>query len=116
MTLRPFEESVLEELRDPEFAAAYLQVALEDDGMSELLIGLRMIFKANGGLTNFVEKSELSREMVSEMLSETGNPDLRSFLRLLTMAGIDMKFKARRKVNRKPKPRPTKESEIVGGK
>ena len=85
--LKPFQERLFEDLRDPEFAQAYLQDAWEDT-TEEFLTALRKYVQANGGLDRCAEKAHVTREALDRMLSETGNPDLRSIRAVLQANGI----------------------------
>jgi DNA-binding phage protein len=46
MTLKDFNETFAEELRDPEFARTYLSAALEDGDLDVFLIALRDVIGA----------------------------------------------------------------------
>ena len=82
MKLESFDVTLLKELKDPEFATAFLQEAL-DESLEEFLISLRKVVQANGGMKVCAEKTQLSREAIYRMLSETGNPELRSVQSIL---------------------------------
>lgn len=45
---RPYKESLLEDLKDPDEAAAYLTAALEDDSPDVFLVALRNVSEAHG--------------------------------------------------------------------
>ena len=77
MKLRSFDDTLMVRLRDPEFAAGYLEDAYEDC-IEEFLIALRKYIQANGGMTHCAEVTGLAREAIYRMLSEKGNPELRS--------------------------------------
>ena len=85
--LKDFDEILLAELRDPEAAAIYLQDAWEDSA-EEFLVALRKYVQANGGMARCAEKSHLTREALYRMLSEKGNPELRSVRAVLQAAGL----------------------------
>lgn len=87
MKLKTFDETVMRELQDPEFAAAYLQDALEDS-MEEFLVALRKYVQANGGMSRCAEQAHLTREALYRMLSEKGNPELRSIEAVLKSCGL----------------------------
>ena len=87
MKLKHFDETLYQELQDPEFAAAYLQDAL-DDSLEEFLIALRKYVQANGGMAQCAEQTHLTREALYRMLSETGNPALRSVYAILNARGL----------------------------
>ena len=87
--LRSFDELLLEELRDPEAAAIYLQDAWEDS-MEEFLVALRKYVQANGGMSQCAERAHLSREALYRMLSENGNPEVRSLRAILDAGGLTL--------------------------
>lgn len=73
-----FHEHLIESLRDPAEAYAYLKVALEEfeqDGNSEIfLLALRNIAEARGGLSQLAKKTHLNRQNLYRALSGKGNP------------------------------------------
>ena len=50
MTLKPFDDTVMREMQNPEFAIAYLQDALDESG-EEFIIALQKYARANAGAT-----------------------------------------------------------------
>jgi probable addiction module antidote protein len=88
-TLKSFDTLLLEELRDPEAAAIYLQDAWEDS-IEEFLVALRKYVQANGGMTQCAERAHLSREALYRMLSENGNPEVRSLRAILNAGGLTL--------------------------
>jgi probable addiction module antidote protein len=89
MKLKNFDERLLEELSDPEFAAAYLQDAW-GDSLEEFLVALRKYIQANDGMSRCAKKAHISREALYRMLSETGNPELRSIRAVLQASGLEL--------------------------
>lgn len=89
MKLKDFDERLRRELRDPEFAAAYLRDAW-DDSIEEFLVALRKYIQANDGMSRCAEKAHITREALYRMLSETGNPELRSIRAVLQASGLDL--------------------------
>ena len=85
--LKDFDEILFEDLRDPEAAALYLQDAWEDSA-EEFLVALRKYVQANGGMARCAEKAHLTREALYRMLSEKGNPELRSVRAVLQATGL----------------------------
>jgi probable addiction module antidote protein len=70
------DEKVIERLRmDPLFASEYLKAAMEDqDEPQVLLIALRRIAEARGGITQVARKAGIERESLHRALSGRGNP------------------------------------------
>lgn len=77
-----------ERLADAEFAAGYLQSALEDGELSVLLLALRRIAEARGGMAKLARVTGLSREALYRTLSASGNPRLTSLAVILGATGL----------------------------
>ncbi len=87
MRLKDFNETFEQELNDPEYAASYLEYALED-GMETFLIALREVAKANGGMSRLAEATTLGRESMYKALSEDGNPKIKTVQTVLKALGL----------------------------
>jgi probable addiction module antidote protein len=79
--------TLLESLKDPEEAVAYLNAALEENSKEAFLLALRNIADARG-FVNVSRKAHLSRESMYRMLSEKGNPKFSSLSSLLDSLGL----------------------------
>lgn len=88
---------LIEHLKNKKEALAYFNAALEDtkDGSEEsqklLFIALSNIVKAQGGFSEFSEKSGLNRESLYKSLSKKGNPQWSTIQALLTSMGFELK-------------------------
>lgn len=71
-------DAIVREFRDdPRFAAGYLNAALEDtDEPKVLLIALRQIAEARGGIAKVAKAAGIERESLYRALSARGNPRL----------------------------------------
>ncbi|MCP5058456.1 MAG: putative addiction module antidote protein [bacterium] len=85
---RRYEEILDEDLQDPAEAAGYLNACLEDGEPEVFLLALRDVARARGGVARLAEAAELNREHLYRMLSEDGNPELRSLDLLLDALGF----------------------------
>ncbi len=74
MRLKDLSETFRNELKDPEFAAGYLQAALEENDFGTFLVALRDVVQANGGMVETAQETELRRQSLYKTLSEDGNP------------------------------------------
>lgn len=92
MTTKSYDEFLVDQLRDPELAAAYLTAAVEDGSAEELLIALRNVADAHGGVGVLAEISHLNRQNMYKMLSPSGNPTLATLLALLEPLGLRLAF------------------------
>ncbi len=85
-------ECVIQELReDPEFAAAYLKEALEDsENPGVLLIALRRIAEARGGIAKVAKAAGIERESLYRALSAKGNPRLSTLVAVTRAVGLKL--------------------------
>ena len=89
----PYEPWLIRRLKDPLEAAAYLEAVIEDGDPHTLMLALRQVAQAQGGVAKIARKAKLSREATYRMLSKSGNPELRSFTALLQAAGLRLAIK-----------------------
>ena len=79
-------------LKDPENAAGYLNAVIDEDDKDALLLALRNIAEAEGGMGAVAEKAHVKRESLYRMLSPRGNPALSNLLSILHGMGLKMKY------------------------
>ena len=86
---RAHDEAMAEVYReDPAYALQLLNSILEDGDQSELLIALRQIAKAVGGVQAVAEQAHLNPTQLYRALSADGNPALSSFSAILKAMGM----------------------------
>ena len=86
---RNHDESMAEIFQeDPGYALELLNSILEDGEQGELLIALRQMAKAFGGVQGIAEKTNLNSTQLYRTLSEEGNPELRSLSAILKAMGL----------------------------
>ncbi|MBB4286699.1 DNA-binding protein [Roseospira goensis] len=73
---------------DPAFAVELLNDILADGDQAELLITLRQMSKAFGGVPRIAEQAGLNPTQLYRTLSERGNPELRSLQAILQAMGL----------------------------
>lgn len=83
-----YQKDLIEALKSPGEAAAYLNAALEDGDRGTFLLALRNVAEANGGMTVVAEKARLNRESLYRTLSRRGNPEIRTLFSLLHGVGL----------------------------
>ena len=84
----PYEPWLVEQLKDPAEAAAYLEAVIEVGDQGAIMIALRQIAQAQGGIAQIARKAKLTREATYKMLSKSGNPELRSLKAVLKATGL----------------------------
>jgi probable addiction module antidote protein len=84
------DEAVIRQLRDDsEFTVEYLRAALEDDDEpGVLLIALRRIAEARGGIAKVAKAAGIERESLYRALSVRGNPRLSTLVAVTKAVGL----------------------------
>ncbi len=89
-----YQKDLIEALKDPCEAAAYLNAAIEEGDREVFLLALRNVAEANGGMGAVAAKANLSRESLYRMLSRRGNPEIKSLFNLLHTMGLRLAVEA----------------------
>jgi probable addiction module antidote protein len=89
-----FDKLVVGQLKDPEFALAYLNEHLSYTGPKRLELILDALHKVAEarGINAVVKKSKISRRTLFHALSKSGNPTLETFLKLLDAVDVKINF------------------------
>lgn len=92
-----YDDWLIDKLKDHNEAAEYLQGAMieyqEDDNAEALLLAIRNVAIAQGGISTLAEKSNLSRESLYRTLSSQGNPRLSTLHTVLHALGFELAIK-----------------------
>ena len=87
---RGHDEALKESLAtDAAFAAEYLNAILEDGDQEEILLALRQVADAHG-IQQVAADAEVNSRTIYRMLSSEGNPELRTFRKLLRAMGLKL--------------------------
>ena len=95
---RDYHKSLIESLKDPKEALAYLNAILDDyiDGEEEshqiLLSALKNVAEAQGGIAKLARKTGLGRESLYKTLSGTGNPKWHTLVSLCAALGLNFRL------------------------
>lgn len=73
---------------DTAFATQYLNQILAEGDQADLLIALRQLAKAFGGVSRVAEQAQLNPTQLYRTLSAEGNPELRSLTAVLKAMGM----------------------------
>ena len=97
VTVSHHEATVRELRKNPEFAAEYLRAALgDDDEPSVLLIALRRVAEAKGGIAKVAKAAGVERESLYRALSARGNPRLSTLVAVARAVGLKLTVEAAR--------------------
>ena len=83
-------------LKNKKAACAYLQAALDeyqiDQNKAALMLALKDVAKAQGGIAWLASETDLNREHLYHLLSERGNPRIDTLSVILKAFGIHFKL------------------------
>ncbi len=97
-TSRSHEEATIDSFRkDPAFAAEYLNSILEEGDQEELMLALRRMSEAFGGVQKLAEEAKLNANTLYRTLSSKGNPELKSLRAVLRAMGMQLTVRPLRK-------------------
>lgn len=95
---KKYQDLLIESLKDHDEAVAYLNAALEESQKGDkesqelLLIALRNVVKAHGGMAKIAKKTHLGRESLYKTLSDKGNPELSTLISVTNFLGLKLRF------------------------
>lgn len=101
--MKPYQsyyKNLIEDLKDPREAAAYLNAAFEEGDRRAFLLALRNVVEARGGMSRFARSSGLHRVSLYKMFSGNGNPEFESLMTVIKVLGIQWKFAPAKKTPR----------------
>ena len=67
---------------------------MEEGDQAAIMLALRQVARARGGIAAIARKAKLTREATYKMLSNSGNPELRSLTSVLRATGLRISVKA----------------------
>lgn len=79
-------------LKDPKEAALYMNAAVEENDLALILTVLAQVVWAHG-VSKMAKEVSLSRAGVYKTFSKKGNPELKTFMGILSASGLQMSFK-----------------------
>ncbi len=79
---KDYKKDLLQRLKDPEYAAEYLNAAIEDGSRKVFLLALRDVCESRG-MSKTAQKTKLNREHLYRILSPKGNPQLETLNTIL---------------------------------
>jgi len=100
-----YQEDLVNALKDPREAAAYLNAAIEEGDRAVFLLALRNVAEAQGGMAALARRTRMNRESLYRMLSSKGNPEIRSILTLLNSMELRLVVEPKKSRQRRRKGR-----------
>jgi probable addiction module antidote protein len=93
---KDYKVHLMEKLKDPEYASAYLNACLEesfenkDTGIFQLAV--RDVVEAHGGMAIISSKMEVSRESFYRSLSQKGKARFSTLINAIKACGLKLEF------------------------
>jgi probable addiction module antidote protein len=84
------ETSLIDDLKNPEFAAAYLEEVLRECSIPSFLLAVKNVVIANGGIKKVAKNSKRGRESMYKSLSQSGNPRFSTVNSILSEVGLQL--------------------------
>jgi probable addiction module antidote protein len=88
-----YNKKLIERLKKPKEAAAYLNAALQDEDLRVFLVALRDVATARGGIAYLAKETELNRESLYKTLSLNGNPTITNLFHILEILGLEINLR-----------------------
>jgi probable addiction module antidote protein len=82
-----YTDNLLQALKDPTEAAAYIEAVMEQDDPATLVIALRHVAKAHG-MTEVARRANVGDKSLFKALSPDGNPTLTTVHKVLHAVGL----------------------------
>lgn len=82
-----YQSYLIESLKDPQEAAAYVEAVLELDDPAALLVALRQVAKAHG-MAEVARRADVGEKSLFRALSENGNPTISTLHKVLHAVGL----------------------------
>lgn len=93
-----YQAYLIESLKDPKEAQAYLNACLADEDGRVFLLALKNVLEAQGGsIALLADQTDLNRENLYRILSEKGNPKLTSIRSVLHALGLELAVQPHKK-------------------
>ena len=82
-----YQSRLIESLKDPLEAAAYVEAVLEMEDPGALLVALRQVAKAHG-IAQVARRADVGEKTLFRALSENGNPTVVTLHKVLHAVGL----------------------------
>jgi probable addiction module antidote protein len=86
-----YKEFLFKRLQDPTMAAGYLTACLEE-GEEAVLLAVKDVAEARGGIAPLANATHLNREGLYDMLSKKANPRFSSLAAIIDALGLTVQF------------------------
>ena len=92
--MNDFKKDLLRKLKNTDYAAKYIQSAIEENDPDFLQVALGDVVKAHS-VSNISEITGITRQAIYHMISRDGNPSIKNINNLLDALGLEIEIKAK---------------------
>ena len=82
-----FDDYMVESMKDPSEAAAYIEAVMQLDDPAALLVALRHVARAHG-MAEVARRADVGDKTLFKALSASGNPTLSTVQKVLAAVGL----------------------------
>jgi probable addiction module antidote protein len=90
MAIKTYTWDAAEFLDSNEAVAEYLTLSLESSDIGEIAHALGTIARARGGIAELARQTGITREALHRALSENGNPEFATVLKVMHALGVKL--------------------------
>lgn len=95
MKTQSYQNDLQERLKDPEYAATYIEAAILENDSDFLQVALGDVIKAHG-VSKIADITGIARQALYRMIAEDGNPTIKNLNRLLDSVGLELDIKVKK--------------------
>ncbi len=88
MRLKNYRTDLLGRLKNPDYAAEYLDQVLAENDRAAFLVALKDVVEATGGMSEMAKRVGLTRPSLYKVFSNRGNPTLETLQAILEALGL----------------------------
>ena len=86
----PYRDYLVQDLKEPKAALAYLNAVLNDGDEDAFLVALRDVAEAHGGISRVSKLAKIHRVTLHRIMSKKGNPRLHNLANILHALGLKL--------------------------
>ena len=90
-----FETDLMEKLRDPEFASAYIMSAIVGNDMNFLPVALGDVAKAHG-VSKLAEETGINRRTLYKVFDKNGHPSFDLVTQIMQSLGMELQIRPKK--------------------
>lgn len=90
-----FESDLMDKLRNPEFASAYIMSAIVDNDIGFLPVALGDVAKAHG-IAKLAEQTGINRRTLYKVFDESGHPSFELVTQIMRGLGMELEVKPKK--------------------